>query len=150
MSFNQNEYISNFNKNNYKMYQFQVRKSDSNIIEYLDNLENRNNYLISLIVNDINCNVYTIKQIKSIIKPILHKYGITNINIFGSYARGEANENSDIDIFMTNSIDIDFFQLGMIKKELEVLFCKDVDLITLHENLRESFVANLKKDAIYV
>ena len=44
MSFNQNEYISNFNKNNYKMYQFRVRKSDSNIIEHLDNLENRNNY----------------------------------------------------------------------------------------------------------
>ena len=37
-SFNQTEYISNFNKNNYKMYQFRVKKSNSNIIEYLDNL----------------------------------------------------------------------------------------------------------------
>ena len=38
MSFNQNEYISNFNKNSYKMYQFRVKKSDANIIKYLDNI----------------------------------------------------------------------------------------------------------------
>ena len=31
MPFNQTEYISNFNKNNYKMYQFRVKKSDINI-----------------------------------------------------------------------------------------------------------------------
>ena len=31
--FNQIEYISNFNKNNYKMYQFWVKKSDVNIIK---------------------------------------------------------------------------------------------------------------------
>ena len=45
MAFNQNEYISNFNKNNYKMYQFRVKKSDDNIIKYLDNIENRNGYI---------------------------------------------------------------------------------------------------------
>lgn len=33
MSFNQNEYISNFNKNNYKMYQFRVKKLDDNIVK---------------------------------------------------------------------------------------------------------------------
>ena len=40
MPFNQTEYISNFNKNNYKMYQFRVKKSDINIINHLDNIEN--------------------------------------------------------------------------------------------------------------
>ena len=49
MPFNQAEYISNFNKNNYKMYQFRVKKSDINIINYLDNIENRNSY-----IKDIN------------------------------------------------------------------------------------------------
>ena len=73
MSFNQNEYISNFNKNNYKMYQFRVKKSDDNIIKYLDNIENRNGYIVSLINNDLNKSIYTIKEIKTIIKPILNK-----------------------------------------------------------------------------
>ena len=76
MPFNQTEYISNFNKNNYKMYQFRVKKSDINIINYLDNIENRNSYIVSLITTDISSSIYTIKEIKSIIKPILNKYGI--------------------------------------------------------------------------
>ena len=99
MSFNQNEYISNFNKNSYKMYQFRVKKSDANIIKYLDNIENRNAYIVSLINTDLNKSIYTIKEIKTIIKPILNKYGITEIYLFGSYARGEAKESSDIDIY---------------------------------------------------
>lgn len=77
MPFNPSEYISSFNKNNYKMYQFRVKKSDTNIIKHLDNMENRNSYIISLINNDINSSIYTIKKIKNVIKPILTKYGIT-------------------------------------------------------------------------
>ncbi|MCM1259891.1 MAG: nucleotidyltransferase domain-containing protein [Prevotella sp.] len=99
MEFNQTEYISNFNKDNYKMYQFRVKKSDVNIINYLDDIENRNSYIISLISENMNRIVSVIKEIKAIIKPILHKYGITNINLFGSYARGEVNALSDIDIY---------------------------------------------------
>ena len=62
MSFNQSEYISNFNKNNYKMYQFRVKKTDIEIINRLDNIESRNSYIISLINGDINKSVYTIKK----------------------------------------------------------------------------------------
>ena len=51
MPFNQTEYISNFNKNNYKMYQFRVKKTNKNIINYLDNIKNRNSYIVSLIPN---------------------------------------------------------------------------------------------------
>ena len=98
MSFNQVEYISKFNKNNYKMYQFRVKKIDKEIIEYLDKKENRNSYILSLI-NDINKKVYSLKEIKRIIKQILNKYGISDIYLFGSYARGEAKSNSDIDIY---------------------------------------------------
>ena len=71
MVFNQNEYISNFNKNNYKMYQFRVKKSDDNIIKYLDNIENRNGYIVSLINTDLNKSIYTIKEIKF---KRMHKY----------------------------------------------------------------------------
>ena len=99
MSFNQTEYISNFNKNNYKMYQFRVKKSDINIINHLDNIENRNSYIVSLINTDINNSICSIKEIKSIIKLVLNKYGITEIYLFGSYARGETKDSSDIDIY---------------------------------------------------
>ena len=119
MSFNQNEYISNFNKNNYKMYQFRVKKSDDNIIKYLDNIENRNGYIVSLINNDLNKSIYTIKEIKTIIKPILNKYGINEIYLFGSYARGEAKESSDIDIYCNKGNVKTFIDQGLLEDELE-------------------------------
>ena len=129
MSFNQNEYISNFNKNNYKMYQFRVKKSDDNIIKYLDNIENRNGYIVSLINTDLNKSIYTIKEIKTIIKPILNKYGINEIYLFGSYARGEAKESSDIDIYCNKGNIKTFIDQGLLEDELEKALNKKVDIV---------------------
>lgn len=42
--------------------------------------------------------VYTIEEIKDIIKPIADKYELPAVYLFGSYARGEADEDSDIDL----------------------------------------------------
>ena len=42
--------------------------------------------------------VYTLEQISDLIAPIAIKYDVLCIWIFGSYARGEASEESDIDI----------------------------------------------------
>ena len=41
---------------------------------------------------------YTIEDLKTIIGPIARKYGVKGIYLFGSYARGDANENSDVDL----------------------------------------------------
>ena len=83
MSFDQNEYISKFNKNNYKMYQFRVKKKDVHIINHLDNIENRNSYIISLINKDISNYVYTLKEIKTIsIPPSKHLKRDENIKKF--------------------------------------------------------------------
>ncbi|MFU2223155.1 nucleotidyltransferase family protein [Streptococcus pluranimalium] len=41
---------------------------------------------------------YTIEEIKDIIKPIAEKYQLPAVYLFGSYARGEADEDSDIDL----------------------------------------------------
>lgn len=42
--------------------------------------------------------VYTIDEIKAKIKPIAEKYDLKTVYLFGSYARGEADEQSDVDI----------------------------------------------------
>ncbi len=44
--------------------------------------------------------IYTTKEIADKIRPIAKEYGIHRIYIFGSYARGEATENSDIDFYV--------------------------------------------------
>ena len=148
MSFNQNEYISNFNKNNYKMYQFRVKKSDDNIIKYLDNIENRNGYIVSLINNDLNKSIYTIKEIKTIIKPILNKYGINEIYLFGSYARGEAKESSDIDIYCNKGNVKTFIDQGLLEDELEKALNKKVDIVFDSSYIDDYFKMQIMEDMI--
>lgn len=148
MSFNQNEYISNFNKNNYKMYQFRVKKSDDNIIKYLDNIENRNGYIVSLINTDLNKSIYTIKEIKTIIKPILNKYGINEIYLFGSYARGEAKESSDIDIYCNKGNIKTFIEQGLLEDELKKALNKKVDIVFDSSYIDDYFKMQIMEDMI--
>lgn len=44
--------------------------------------------------------VYSIEQIRRITQPIAAAYGIRSMRLFGSYARGEATEDSDVDILI--------------------------------------------------
>ena len=78
------------------------------------------------------------------------KYGIDQIGLFGSTARGEQQEDSDIDVCMKVSRTIDLFDMQDLREELERLFSKKVDLLTLHENMRRLFRANIERDAILV
>ena len=43
---------------------------------------------------------YTIEEIKEKTVPLAKDFGIQTMYLFGSYARGEANDNSDVDIFI--------------------------------------------------
>lgn len=148
MSFNQVEYISKFNKNNYKMYQFRVKKNDKELIEYLDKKENRNSYILSLINEDINKKIYSLKEIKRIIKPILNKYGINDIYLFGSYARGEAKSNSDIDIYCDKGNIKTLIDQGELEEELENALNKEVDIIFTTSILDEYFKEQIEEDII--
>lgn len=77
--------------------------------------------------------VYSVETIQSIIKPIAQKYGLPAVFLFGSYARGTATENSDIDLLIdTSGTDIkSLIQLGTLYCELEEAFQKRIDLITV-------------------
>lgn len=77
------------------------------------------------------------------------KYGIEQLALFGSTARGEQRDGSDIDVCI--KLRKTTFRIYMtIKEELEKLFCVKVDLLTLHENMRQLFRQNIERDAIYI
>lgn len=144
MSFNQTEYVSEYNKNNYKMYQFRVKKSDKEIIELLDNAVNRNSYILSL----INKDVFTLKEIKNRIKPILHKYAIFDIYLFGSYARGEATISSDVDIYCERGkIETLVDEMKLIE-ELELSLNKKVDIVYTDSKMEDYFKNQIMEDMI--
>ena len=143
-------YISNFNKENYKMYPFRVKKSDTKLIEKLDTISNRNGYLTNLILEDIDPSILTIKQIKERIKPVMEKHGIKNVYLFGSYARGEANRNSDVDIYCDGG-DVDtLWKHSDLQDELIEALGKDVDVITIGSQMHDFFRQQLEEDMIKI
>ncbi len=147
MSFDQNSYIAKYNKENYKMYQFRVKKSNAHIISKLDNVSNKNEYINELISKD-NGDVLTLKQIKNIIKPILHKYGINEVYLFGSYARGEATSKSDVDIYCEKGQIKTLIQQGFLEEELEKALCKEVDIVFTTSQMNDYFREQLEGDLI--
>lgn len=74
----------------------------------------------------------TIKEIKRILaehkEEIRKRYGVIILGIFGSYARGEENKTSDVDILveLERPIGLKFFELW---DNLENLLGCDVDLV---------------------
>ena len=77
--------------------------------------------------------VYTVSEIESIIRPIAEKFGLKAVYLFGSYARDEATEDSDIDLLVdTAGTQIrSLFSLGALDCELEDALQKKLDLITV-------------------
>ena len=150
MAFNQKTYINNYNKNTYKMYPFRVRKDDSIIINKLDTVNNINKYIRTLIDNDANPCVLTIKQIKERILPVLAKHNIREVYLFGSYARGEANRNSDVDIYCDGG-DVDtLWKHSDLQDELIEALGKDVDVITIGSQMHDFFRQQLEEDMIKI
>lgn len=143
-------YINRFNKENYKMYPLRVKRSETELINKLDNVSNRNNYLVNLILEDVKPTVLTIKQIKQRIKPVMDKHTIKNVYLFGSYARGEANRNSDVDIYC-DSGDVDtLIKMVAFKDELEEALGKKVDVVTIGSRMHDFFKQQLEEDMIKI
>lgn len=84
--------------------------------------------------------VYTIQEIKSKILPILVKYRIPAMYLFGSYARGNATEDSDLDFLIdtTGTELTSLLRLGALYCDLEEAFQKPIDLITVKSIMQET------------
>ena len=76
------------------------------------------------------------------------KYGIKRIGIFGSVARGEQKEGSDVDVCVELERP-DLFYLVHIKDELCKLFGSPVDVVRLREHMNPILQRNIARDGIY-
>ena len=76
-----------------------------------------------------------------------NKYNVEKIGLFGSYARDEATENSDIDIFV--KMEPSLFDMVAIKEQIENDLNRKVDIIREHKNIKPIFLKMIQKDLIY-
>jgi predicted nucleotidyltransferase len=90
-----------------------------------------------------------IQLLKAFKKRSASKYGIRTLGIFGSYARSQQDEQSDLDVFVVLN-EPDFFTLEKIKEELELLVQLPMDIVHYRESLRQSLKESIQRDAIYL
>jgi uncharacterized protein len=73
-------------------------------------------------------------------RSLLQRYGVRTLSLFGSVARGEAEEDSDVDLVVEFFRPVGFFELVRLKRALEEILGRHVDLATpksLKPQLRE-------------
>ncbi len=90
-----------------------------------------------------------IKQVLQAHKHILNdKYGVSALAIFGSFAREEQTENSDIDILVDfqKPIGIEFIDLA---DELELILGRKVDLVS-RKGVKKDYFKFIEKELEYV
>lgn len=89
----------------------------------------------------------TIEEVKQKITPILQASDIAYAGVFGSVARGEAGEDSDIDLAVKFSRPPGLFKFVRVKLDLEKTLHKSVDLVSytaIKPNLKPNIVKDLK------
>ncbi|MCM1096755.1 MAG: nucleotidyltransferase domain-containing protein [Ruminococcus flavefaciens] len=99
----------------------------------------------------MNNNVFTIKDIENLVKPIAQKYKVKEIYLFGSYARGEANEGSDLDFLVYGGENFKLTMIFSLAEELRKVLKKDVDVFEINEiNEGSDFYNTLMKERLLV
>lgn len=97
--------------------------------------------------------IYTVDEIKNIVVPIAKRHRVSKMYLFGSYARGEADNNSDIDLHIDAENITNLFVLGSLYDDLETALDKSLDLVTtqalrqnINDPLTRKFIKGMRKD----
>lgn len=97
--------------------------------------------------------VYKIEEIAERVRPIAERYGISKVYLFGSYARGEATEESDVDLLVDAENVRGLFALGGVYTDLEEVLNKKIDLVTFdqlkqnsHNPIDSQFICEVETD----
>jgi uncharacterized protein len=77
------------------------------------------------------------------------EYGIKTLGIFGSVSKGQADEHSDIDIFVELTKP-DLFLLSDIKQDIEQSLHIPVDIVRLRDGMNPLLRQRISKDGLYV
>ncbi len=89
--------------------------------------------------------VETVSTIKKRSLPILRRHVVKRAGIFGSFARGEAKANSDVDFLIEyKTKNKSLFDLVDLKSELEDILGRKVDIVTynsIYWRIREQILA---------
>jgi predicted nucleotidyltransferase len=88
-------------------------------------------------------------KIKEALQNIAPKYEISKVYLFGSYARGDATDESDLDFRIVGGNIRTLFDVAKLHLDLEDAFGKPTDVV-LTKNMEESFYQVIKDEEVLV
>ena len=95
--------------------------------------------------------IYTIEEIKTKLNKIMKNMPVYQVILFGSYAKNEANEKSDLDFVIDSNGTLMGFNLLELIYEVEKSFKKNIDLFDKTEIIKDSKIDNeIKKTGVVV
>jgi predicted nucleotidyltransferase len=90
---------------------------------------------------------YILKELRDLKSELRDRYKVSKIGIFGSVARNEANETSDVDIVV--DMEPNILKRVNLKIELEQKFGRKVDVIRYWYGMNKYLKARIDREAIY-
>ncbi len=78
-----------------------------------------------------------------------HDYGIIDLGIFGSTARGQDREDSDVDVVIRFQRP-DLFAMAGVKYDLEERIHRTVEIVSYRENMNYFLKQRIDREAVYV
>lgn len=95
--------------------------------------------------------VLTLENIVRLVKPIAEKYHVQEIYLFGSYARGEADTDSDLDFLVYGGENFKLTMIFALAEDLREALNKRVDVFEIHEvNVDSEFYNTIMKERLLV
>lgn len=95
--------------------------------------------------------IYTIEEIRLILKDILKNFAVKKAILFGSYAKNNPTLNSDIDLVIDSEgqlLNIKFY--GLLEELVEKLD-KNIDLFEISEIQKDSVIySNIQKEGVVI
>lgn len=96
-------------------------------------------------------NILSVEKIKKIVSELVKKYKAEYAILFGSYARGEADEKSDIDIIIVGGEKFRAFDVLAFGEELRELTNKKVDAFDMREvEKNTAFYQNILREGVKI
>ena len=89
---------------------------------------------------------FTIEEIQEKVIPVAKKYGVKKLWLFGSYARGEADAESDVDFLIDRGKIFGIQYFGFLV-DLEQVFQCHVDVV-MDGSSNKEFLAEIKNDEV--
>jgi len=91
--------------------------------------------------------IHTVEEIRTVVGKIAQRYGVQRVVLFGSYARGNATVNSDIDLRIDKGRLRGLFQLAGFQLDLQDTLNVRVDVVTT-EGLDKRFLQRIMGEEV--